>query len=162
MNAFDALKVALSQGFHQALIVQTGPPEKAASSPALRLCSLFRMAYPVCGANITQKCCAIAPTNAIRTLQIKHASIRTLDANICSNPQGSLVPPEWLAVYDGDYDDVLSGEEPPAVEIDTVYVLTVYSDEEESFEEHPIQEMMDGTTKLIGHGPQWWMSCHSD
>ncbi|KAG1733956.1 hypothetical protein EDB19DRAFT_1911295 [Suillus lakei] len=88
--------------------------------------------------------------------------IRTIDANICFNPKGSLVPPEWLAVHDGDYDDVLSDEELLAIEIDTVYVLTMCSDEEESFEERPIQEKMDDMANLIGHGPQWWMRCYSD
>jgi hypothetical protein len=67
------------------------------------------------------------------------------------------VPPEWIAVYDGDYDDVLSDEELLAIQIDTVYVLTVCSDEGGSFEERPIQEQMDYITKMVRHGPQWWM-----
>jgi hypothetical protein len=29
------------------------------------------------------------------------------------------------------------------------------SDEEDSFEEHPVQEQIDYMTKLVGHGPQW-------
>jgi hypothetical protein len=62
-------------------------------------------------------------------------------------------------VYDGDYDDILSDEELLAIKIDEIPVLAVCSDEEDSFEEHPVQEQMDYMTKLVGHGPQWWMGC---
>ncbi|KAG0703087.1 hypothetical protein DFH29DRAFT_918820 [Suillus ampliporus] len=48
-----------------------------------------------------------------------------------------------------------------SIQIDTVLVLSVCSDEEESFEERPTQGQMDFMTKLIGHGPQWWMGCRS-
>lgn len=80
-----------------------------------------------------------------------------LDFVTCFNTKGDSVSPEWIAVYDGDYDDVLSDEELLAFQVQTVYVLTVCSDEEDSFEKRPIQEQMDYITKLVGHGPQWWM-----
>ncbi|KAG1843274.1 hypothetical protein DFJ58DRAFT_804732 [Suillus subalutaceus] len=86
-------------------------------------------------------------------------TINTLDRKLCFNPKGGLVPPEWIAVYDGDYDDILSEEELLAIKIDTIHVLAVCSDEEDSFEERPVQGQMDYMTKLIGHGPQWWMGC---
>ncbi|KAG1807006.1 uncharacterized protein BJ212DRAFT_1388669 [Suillus subaureus] len=85
--------------------------------------------------------------------------ISDLDPITCFNPKGGSVPPEWIAVYDGDYDDVLSDEELLAFQIQTVYELTVCSDEEDSFEERPSQEQMDYITNLVGHGPQWWMGC---
>jgi hypothetical protein len=87
--------------------------------------------------------------------------MNNLDLVTCFNPKGGSVPPEWIAVYDGDYDDVLSDEELLAIQIDTVYVLTMCSDEGGSFEERPIQEQMDYITKMVRHGPQWWMGCRS-
>jgi hypothetical protein len=44
----------------------------------------------------------------------------------------------WIAVYDGDYGDILSDEEHLAIKIDTIHVLAVCSGEEDSFEEHPV------------------------
>jgi hypothetical protein len=48
-------------------------------------------------------------------------------------------------------DDILSDEELLAIKIDEIPVLAVCSDEEDSFEEHPVQEQMDYMTKLVGH-----------
>ncbi|KAG1888562.1 hypothetical protein F4604DRAFT_1713457 [Suillus subluteus] len=88
--------------------------------------------------------------------------INNLDTIACFNPmEGASVPPEWIPVSNGDYDDVLSDEEILAFQIQTVHVLTVCSDEEESFKDRPNQEQMDYLTELVGHGPQWWMGCKS-
>ncbi|KAG0696373.1 hypothetical protein DFH29DRAFT_208477 [Suillus ampliporus] len=89
------------------------------------------------------------------------SGIYNLDRKDCFNPKGGSVPLEWIAVYDGDYDDELDDDELEAIQIDIVHVLTVCSDEEDEFEERPTQEKMDFMTKLIGHGPQWWMGCMS-
>lgn len=55
-----------------------------------------------------------------------------LDPVTCFNSNGDSVPPNWIAVYDGDYDDVLSDEELLAFQVQTVEVLIVCSDEEDS------------------------------
>ncbi|KAG0709605.1 hypothetical protein DFH29DRAFT_869914 [Suillus ampliporus] len=67
----------------------------------------------------------------------------------CFNPKGDSVPLEWIAVYDGDYDDELTN-----IQIDTIYVLAVCSDEEDDFGERPTQEKTDVMTKLTGKEPQ--------
>jgi hypothetical protein len=92
---------------------------------------------------------------------VDFTGINNLDTITCFNPKGGSVPPEWIPVSNGDYDDVLSDEEVLAFQIQTVYVLTVCSDEEDPFEDCSIQEQMDYLTKLVGHGPQWWMGCKS-
>ncbi|KAG2045148.1 hypothetical protein BDR03DRAFT_938033 [Suillus americanus] len=54
--------------------------------------------------------------------------INNLDPVTCFNLKGGSVPAEWIAVYDGDYDNVLSDEDFLAIRIDTVYVLGVCLD----------------------------------
>ncbi|KAG1737110.1 uncharacterized protein EDB91DRAFT_1141104 [Suillus paluster] len=102
----------------------------------------------------------IAATRAYKLIA-DLSSICSLGRKTCFNPKGGSVPPYWIAVYDGDYDDELDDEELMNIQIDTVVVLSVCSDEEDSFEERPTQGQMDFMTKLIGHGPQWWMGCRS-
>ncbi|KAG0700389.1 hypothetical protein DFH29DRAFT_932310 [Suillus ampliporus] len=87
------------------------------------------------------------------------AGICTLARKECFNPKGGSVPPEWIALYDGVYDDELDDEELMSIQIDTVLVLAVCSDQDDSYEWRPRQENMDFMTKLIGHTPQWWVSC---
>ncbi|KAG0700384.1 hypothetical protein DFH29DRAFT_932285 [Suillus ampliporus] len=87
------------------------------------------------------------------------AGICTLARKECFNPKGGSVPPEWIALYDGVYDDELDDEELMSIQIDTVLVLAVCSDQDDSYEWRPMQENMDFMTKLIGHTPQWWVSC---
>jgi hypothetical protein len=43
-----------------------------------------------------------------------------LDPVTCFNPNGNSVTPDWIAVYDGDYDDMLSDEELLAFRVQTV------------------------------------------
>lgn len=79
------------------------------------------------------------------------SGIHNLGMQDCLNPpNGASVPPEWFASM--FHDEVPEG-------LETVTVLAVCSDEEEKFERRPTQPQMDFMTKLIGHGPRWWVSC---
>ncbi|OAX31330.1 hypothetical protein K503DRAFT_777675 [Rhizopogon vinicolor AM-OR11-026] len=80
------------------------------------------------------------------------SGIHTLEMQDCFNPpKGGTVPPEWFASI--FYDDI----QPEGVDI--VNVLIVCSDQEEKFQGRPSQVHIDFMTKLIGHGPRWWVSC---
>ncbi|KAG0700387.1 hypothetical protein DFH29DRAFT_1080711 [Suillus ampliporus] len=90
---------------------------------------------------------------------VEWSGIYTLDTKDCFNPKGGSVPPEWIALYDGVYDDQLDDDEIMSIPIDTVHVLAVCSDQDDDFGWRPTQEKMDFMTKVIGHTPQWWVSC---
>jgi len=83
------------------------------------------------------------------------SNIFTLDTKDCFNPpNGCSVPPEWIALFDEDDED----DEFEDIDIPTVYVVSLCSDLDDSFEERPTQEV-DYTTKLFGQAPQWWVDC---
>ncbi|OJA17899.1 hypothetical protein AZE42_10386 [Rhizopogon vesiculosus] len=88
---------------------------------------------------------------------IRHWSgIVTLDTKVCFNPpKGCSVPPEWIALFDGDDED----KEYEDIDIPTIFVFAVCSDLDDSYEERPTQEEVDYMTKLFGHAPQWWVGC---
>ncbi|KAG2338595.1 hypothetical protein BDR05DRAFT_1062637 [Suillus weaverae] len=98
----------------------------------------------------------IATTRA-NELLASWSGIYFLDYRNCLNPPGGIIPPEWIAVFNGDYDD-----EPDdvldAIQIDTVRVFFVCSDRGD-FEMRPTRQQLDSLTKLIGHPPQWWVAC---
>ncbi|OJA10440.1 hypothetical protein AZE42_06188 [Rhizopogon vesiculosus] len=73
-----------------------------------------------------------------------------LDWQICFNPKGDSVPPEWFASMYGEIDD------PKDMEI--VTVITVCSDEDCDFERRPSQDRVDSMTNLIRRVPHWWTS----
>ncbi|OAX35519.1 hypothetical protein K503DRAFT_365116, partial [Rhizopogon vinicolor AM-OR11-026] len=80
------------------------------------------------------------------------SGIRTLGMQDCFNPPKSgIVPPEWFASI---FDDDIQPED-----VDIVNVIIVCSDQEEEFQGRPSQIHIDFLTKLIGHGPRWWVSC---
>jgi hypothetical protein len=84
------------------------------------------------------------------------SGIFTLDTKDCFNPpKGRSVPPEWIALFDEDNED----EEYEDIAIPTVYVVSLCSDLDDSFEDRPTQEEVDYMTKLFGHAPQWWVGC---
>ncbi|KAG1748940.1 uncharacterized protein EDB91DRAFT_1111526 [Suillus paluster] len=99
----------------------------------------------------------MAATRAFELL-LDWSGIFTLDSKDCFNPKGGSVPPEWIALYDGDEDDDEADDEYPNIQIDTVHVFALCSDQDESFEARPTQERVDFMTNLIGHTPQWWVS----
>ncbi|OAX35537.1 hypothetical protein K503DRAFT_785003 [Rhizopogon vinicolor AM-OR11-026] len=71
-----------------------------------------------------------------------------LDWQICFNPKGDSVPPEWFASMYGEIDD------PKDMEI--VTMITVCSDEDCDFEWRPSQDRVDSMTNLIERVPHWW------
>ncbi|KAG0705303.1 hypothetical protein DFH29DRAFT_291338 [Suillus ampliporus] len=97
----------------------------------------------------------MAATRAFELI-LDWSGIYTLDSKDCFDPKGGSVPPEWIALYDGDEDE---DDELQDIQIDTVHVFSLCSDQDESFEARPTQERVDFMTKLVGHAPQWWVSC---
>ncbi|KAG2039299.1 hypothetical protein BDR03DRAFT_1090732 [Suillus americanus] len=164
-KSFDALKISTSDSIRQRRIKIVRPkkqPHVQFYGYAISREWLVRFAEQHCPEELPDRNAKCYQTNAIlRAYEhlVDLTGINNLDPVTCFNPKGGSVPPEWIAVYDGDYDDVLSDEEILAFQIQTVYVLTVCSDEEDCFEERPSQEQMDYITKLVGHEPQWWMRC---
>ena len=65
------------------------------------------------------------------------------------------MPLEWIALFDEDDED----EEFEDIDILAVYVVSLCSDLDDSFEERPTQEEVDYMTKLFGQAPQWWVDC---
>jgi hypothetical protein len=83
---------------------------------------------------------------------IRHwTGIYDLAWKTCFNPKGGLIPPEWFASLYDEADD--------PEDMETVLVFAVCSDEDDDFEGRPMQEQVDFMTNLIGHAPQWWVSC---
>ncbi|KAG1770581.1 hypothetical protein EV702DRAFT_1049307 [Suillus placidus] len=76
----------------------------------------------------------------------------------CFNPKGDSVPPEWIT---GSHGNLLHDKVVVNIPIDTVEVLLVCLDEEDSFGGRPHQDTIDYLTVLLGHGPKWWVGCSS-
>ncbi|KAG1880518.1 hypothetical protein C8R48DRAFT_167615 [Suillus tomentosus] len=98
----------------------------------------------------------IATTRAYELLA-SLSGIYYLDYRNCLNPPpGGIIPPEWIGVFRGKYDDA-PDEVLDAIQIDTVQVFYVCSDRGD-FEMRPTQKQLNTLTKLIGHPPQWWVA----
>ncbi|KAG2086603.1 uncharacterized protein F5147DRAFT_781585 [Suillus discolor] len=89
------------------------------------------------------------------------SDVWSFDFKFCFNPKEGEVPPLWLEAFMAKY--FRSGdEEIRAVQIDTVPVLAVCSEQDDSFKERPTQEQMDIMTQLMGYAPRWWVCCDYD
>ncbi|KAJ8588154.1 hypothetical protein M405DRAFT_820231 [Rhizopogon salebrosus TDB-379] len=77
--------------------------------------------------------------------------IPDLARKTCFNPKGDSVPPEWFASLYDEADD--------PEDMETVIVFALCSDEDDDFEGRPTQDKVDFMTNLVGHAPQWWVSC---
>ncbi|KAG2133558.1 uncharacterized protein EDB93DRAFT_1107596 [Suillus bovinus] len=79
----------------------------------------------------------------------------SFDFKYCFNPKDDSVPPLWFEAFMAKY--FKSGDDDiRAVQIDTVPVFAVCSEQDESFKERPTQGQMDIMTELIGYAPRWW------
>ncbi|KAG2337472.1 hypothetical protein BDR05DRAFT_1005032 [Suillus weaverae] len=85
----------------------------------------------------------------------------SFDFKFCFNPKDGSVPPLWFDAFMAKY--FKSGDdEIRNVQIDTVPVFTVCSEQDDTFKERPTQGQIDIMTELIGYAPQWWVSCDYD
>ncbi|KAG1830629.1 hypothetical protein EV424DRAFT_268553 [Suillus variegatus] len=89
------------------------------------------------------------------------SGVWSFDFKFCFNPKDGEVPLLWFEAFMAKY--FKSGDdEIRAVQIDTVPVLAVCSEQDDSFKERPTQEQMDVLTQLIGYAPRWWVCCDYD
>ncbi|KAG2119333.1 hypothetical protein DEU56DRAFT_929068 [Suillus clintonianus] len=123
------------------------------------LIDLVEQQWPEVLPDRSAKCYEDTATRRAFNLISDLAGIHNLGRKNCVNPQGGSVSPEWITVFEGDYDDELDDDELAAIQLDTVLVLTVCSNQGDEFEERPIHEKMDYMTKLVGCAPRWWVSC---
>ncbi|KAG2061120.1 hypothetical protein BDR06DRAFT_947666 [Suillus hirtellus] len=89
------------------------------------------------------------------------SGVWSFDFKFCFNPNDGEVPLLWFEAFMARY--FKSGDdEIRAVQIDTVPVLAVCSEQDDSFKERPTQEQMNILTQSIGYAPRWWVCCDYD
>ncbi|OJA12536.1 hypothetical protein AZE42_11245 [Rhizopogon vesiculosus] len=98
------------------------------------------------------------PMTLISDWIVEELQLYQLDYKCCHDPEQRVVEPLYALPYveGGGFDDEDEDED----EDDDVFLLTVlsvFSDEPESFDARPTQAQIDMLTSLLGSQPQWWV-----